>query len=63
MADPVGHRKRTIISEYDPLIASENEKKMSLLVYLKYKRGGLTGGKKRGVYFVRKNLRKTNPKN
>lgn len=47
MADPVGHRKRTIISEYDPLIASENEK-MSLLLYLKYKRGGLTGGKKEG---------------
>lgn len=37
---------------------------MSLLLYLKYKRGGLTGGKKRGVYFVRKNwMRKTNPKN
>lgn len=37
------------------LIVFENDK-MFLFVYLKYKRGGFIGGKKRGVYFVCKNL-------
>lgn len=36
------------------LIVFENDK-MFLFVYLKYKRGGFIGGKKRGVYFVCKN--------
>lgn len=48
MADPVGHRKRTIISEYDPLIASENEKKCLYLCIWNIKEAGLQAVKKEG---------------